>query len=270
MQNEDKHPIPTPYDFLVKLPLYRKIKIEEEKVEEILEIMNFRETIDTFCPECKEHSIFSRKGTVKNYYDLEDITNSLFFREYKCSRNHNHILTFLYSKTVDFIEKVGQTPSLADLHTFDIQKYSKVLNKKYFTEFTKAIGLSSHGVGVGSFVYLRRIFEFLIHEAYLKNKDNSGWNELSYKQADMSEKINILKADLPYFLVENKSIYSILSQGIHELEEQECLEFFPILKLSIEYILDEKLVILQRQKKESETKKALSTIQQKLKKTDKK
>ena len=33
-------------------------------------------------------------------------------------------------------------------------------------EFTKAIGLAANGVGIGSFVYLRRIFENLVFQAF--------------------------------------------------------------------------------------------------------
>jgi len=35
-------------------------------------------------------------------------------------------------------------------------------------ELSTAIGLYSHGVGIGSLIYLRRVFEFLIDEAYNK------------------------------------------------------------------------------------------------------
>jgi hypothetical protein len=40
-------------------------------------------------------------------------------------------------------------------------------------------------------------------------------------------------------LANNTKIYSILSLGIHELNEEECLTAFEILKKSIIYILEE-------------------------------
>lgn len=55
----------------------------------------------------------------------------------------------------------------------------------------------------------------------------------------MKEKIEMLKESIPEFLVSNKALYSILSKGIHELSENECLEMFPVMKTSIEYILYE-------------------------------
>ncbi len=48
----------------------------------------------------------------------------------------------------------------------------------------------------------------------------------------MDEKISLLQDHLPPFLVKNKKIYSILSLGIHELEEDECRSFFPVLRQS--------------------------------------
>ena len=43
----------------------------------------------------------------------------------------------------------------------------------------------------------------------------------------------------PSFLVENSRVYSILSLGLHELDEEQCLRVFPVLKASIIWILDE-------------------------------
>jgi hypothetical protein len=58
----------------------------------------------------------------------------------------------------------------------------------------------------------------------------------------MNEKIEILKTELPDFLVEHKEIYGILSKGVHELQEQECLLHFNPIKTGIEMILDDKII----------------------------
>jgi hypothetical protein len=57
----------------------------------------------------------------------------------------------------------------------------------------------------------------------------------------MEDKVEILKEFLPSQLVEAKSIYGILGKGVHELTEEECLKYFPPLKLSIELILNQKI-----------------------------
>lgn len=66
----------------------------------------------------------------------------------------------------------------------------------------------------------------------------------------------LLKNSIPEFPVNNKTLYSILSKGIHELSEEECLDIFPVLKTAIEYILDE-----IKAKKELEEKKRILSEQ---------
>lgn len=165
------------------------------------------------------------------------------------------------------ISKVGQYPSVADFHIGQVRKYNKILPKDKMQEFTKAIGLAANGVGIGSFVYLRRIFEYLVFEASELAKDkNKEFDIDRFKTARMNEKIQMLSGILPDFLVENQSIYGILSKGIHELSEEECKEYFSILRESIEMILDEKLEANQKELKKESIKQTLSQIAGKLKK----
>jgi hypothetical protein len=105
-------------------------------------------------------------------------------------------------------------------------------------ELYKAIGLAAHGVGVGSFVYLRRVFERLITQRFNDLKGEKGWNDSDFVGKRMEEKIELLAGHLPEFLVRNKKVYAILSLGIHDLEEAQCLSAFEMLKHSIFFILD--------------------------------
>lgn len=68
-------------------------------------------------------------------------------------------------------------------------------------------------------------------------------------KSDFKEKIRLSKDKLPSFLVENTKIYSILSKGIHELDEEECKSFFPILRTAIEIVLDEEIEQKEKEKK---------------------
>jgi hypothetical protein len=81
----------------------------------------------------------------------------------------------------------------------------------------------------------------------------------------MDEKIKSLNGYLPSFIVESNSIYGVLSKGIHELTEEECLAYFDCMRQSIELILDERLEQLEKKKKVAEVKKALSSIAGKIK-----
>jgi len=261
LSTESKYP--TPEEFLIKVPLYEKVVYSDEDLEEGSKIRFFSETFDSYCPSCNTHSIFEPFGNYNHYshYKSDTWLNADFFDiTVRCTRNKSHKLVFKFHVEEQSIQKIGQIPSIADLNLFDVKKYSKVLSKHYFQEFTKAIGLASHGVGVGSFVYLRRIFEFLIEESHLCAKEKSTWDDEIYLRARMNEKIELLCEELPRFLVDNKSIYSILSKGIHELSEQECLAAFPAMKVGIEIILDEKLEIMKRERKLQEAQKAIASL----------
>ena len=84
--------------------------------------------------------------------------------------------------------------------------------------------------------------------------------EEQYNKSRMDEKIKLLANHLPTFLVENKSIYSVLSLGIHELDETTCLDNFDTLRVGIEIILDEKLDELKKKAKIEEAKKKLGQL----------
>lgn len=254
---------PTPKEFLIEIPLYEVVAYQTEDLEQGRALYYFDETLDSYCPECNQHSIFSRDwGNSKqlSHDEYSWVDKGRFVIQLLCSRNSKHKLFFLFTAKDTTIQKIGQLPSIASLNLFDVKKYSKALEPKYFKELTKAIGLASHGVGVGSFVYLRRIFEFLIEEAHKEIIALANWDENTYLKARMNEKIELLSSKLPSFLVENRALYSILSKGIHELSEEECLAAFPIVKLGIEIILDDKLEKMNKDKKLDEAKKAISAL----------
>ena len=79
-------------------------------------------------------------------------------------------------------------------------------------------------------------------------------------------KVQSLHMYLPTFIVEHSSIYGILSKGIHELSEDECLEYFDTMRASIEMILDQRIALREKQKKEDEVMKEIGAITSKLKK----
>jgi hypothetical protein len=81
--------------------------------------------------------------------------------------------------------------------------------------------------------------EFEAKDAAMASKPE--FDEIAFTSARMNERIQMLSDYLPDFLVENHNIYSILSKGVHELSEEDCKEYFTVLKESIEIILDEKL-----------------------------
>lgn len=271
-------------EFLFDYPLYTKVYGEDavkffselkggsfDKVD--IEGYNPVEKCDT------TYSLYYGLGCYHSYLGLNDSCN-ISFRLHKvslydvhevilrCKRYGTlfHFLIRLDEKDGDkAVSKVGQYPSVADIHIGQVHKYDAVLKKEKMREFTKAIGLAANGVGIGSYVYLRRVFEHLVFEAVERiQKDDGDFNKELFDKSKMNEKIKMLAGYLPEFMVENYKIYGILSKGVHELSEDECKEYFTVLRESIEMILDEKLEGLQKEKRKKEIRTALNTITKKL------
>ncbi len=268
--------LPTIENLLLETPLYEKFEISEHDAEYLFNLIYFIDRIDTFCPSCNRSSTF--RGTNKRpniggwstptYQDflhkvggnISRWNNLVSDVKFVCTRDESHIMQFSIYFLDNEILKIGQYPSIADLSAPDLKKYREVLSKEKYKEFNRGIGLITHGVGVGAFVYLRRIFEDLIEEARNESSKLEDWDDSLYQRSRMDEKIELLKNKLPEFLVENRKLYGILSKGIHELTEDECLEYFATVKLGIELILDEKLEIKKRQDKIDLAKKSLGKI----------
>jgi hypothetical protein len=81
----------------------------------------------------------------------------------------------------------------------------------------------------------------------------------------MDEKVESLKDYLPSQLVGMKRIYSILSDGVHALTEEECLALFPALKLSIELILEQKIEADAKAQRDALAQKQIQEIERSLK-----
>jgi hypothetical protein len=158
----------------------------------------------------------------------------------ECARNSSHDIKIYLSFSFDNrVQKIGQFPSFADIANDESEQYRSVLTKEDSDELHKAIGLAAHGVGIGSYVYLRRIFERLIWVRFDEFKDAESWKDDDFRMLRMAEKVSFLKGHLPDFLVENSRIYSILSMGVHSLDEETCLSFFEPLRQSIIMILED-------------------------------
>lgn len=255
--------IPNLEKLFLEVSLYQPFEITAQ----ISDVEHFTGSLDMYCIECQKLSVFKSKqkplapqtdaGVRSEYFGysthMKELESRVFQVTFECSRNSRHEAYFIFQIGTDAFRKIGQFPSIADVQLAAIEKYRKTLDEKYFREFSKAIGLYAHGIGIGSFVYLRRIFEHLVLEAgESKARDDLGWDIKAWRLKRMEEKIDEVKSMLPEFLVRNIGMYSILSKGIHQLDEEECKAHFEILKAAIEEILDDKLHQQQkRQRRDS-------------------
>ena len=151
------------------------------------------------------------------------------------------------------MKKVSQNPSMADMQLFDIEKYRKVLGKQH-ADYRRALGLYASGIGAGSFVYLRRIFENIVEDVHQTCKNIKDWDEEQYKKLRFNEKIEYLEKygeeiiPKELYPVKNK-LYGVISKGVHESGEKECLEIFMYLKEAIDLLLDKRIAEKERAEK---------------------
>jgi hypothetical protein len=282
---------PRPEALILESHLYTEIAVSDPVKTLYLEF--YQGAIDAYCKHCGQHSVFlkteprmpgrSRGGMAlppasnidallagdSDFQQQDGTCRRMAAAEYarmdriitlrfRCTRNPGHgELIFLFLVSASNITKIGQYPSHADLQEDRIKKYRGVLSVEHAREFSMALGLASHGVGIGAYVYLRRIFERLIEEAHQEAIKSPGWDESIYPNR-WDERIASLKDFLPSFLVRIKSAYAILSKGLHELTEEECKQHFVILSNGIELILDRVIEEKERQRKEKETADAIS------------
>lgn len=239
-----------------------------------------------YCPYCNEFSIFKfskvnidrAATTIQNYsnflhstgsvthsnnYVITNLGTTINFSNlvFDCALNQSHHLYFYFLTQGDNIIKVGQYPSVADMQFPQMSKYNNQL-KEFAKEFRTSIGLFSHGVGIGSFVYLRRIFEFIIEAVHNSIKNTSNWDEEEYiKLSKLEQKIEACEKYYPIFPEEIKQykmqIYGVLSKGIHSLDEEECLRLYPALQYLIENIMDFEI---EKRGKELKLKEAIKNL----------
>ena len=193
---------------------------------------------------------------------IEEVSRILVF-QFVCSMNEEHHIDYVVLTTDNSMMKIGQYPSIADMTFPELDAYKHVISKEDRKELGTAIGLFANGVGAGSYVYLRRILERLIDQAKARAGDKVSDEE--FEQARVAERIKMLQGYLPEIFIKNKTIYGILSKGIHELSEEECREYFPVVKECIYQILG--MWESERRKKADEDalNKALSAISSSIK-----
>lgn len=158
----------------------------------------------------------------------------------KCGEEH-YFSILLQNNT---IRKIGQYPSYANKEAHELNKYKNLISK-YYPELTRSVNAYSQGMGVAAFVYLRRILEHLVVCRYDGEESLTFVEKL--KEVEKKEKI------IPEYYNDVKGeIYSILSKGIHEYDEEECIALYPAVRYIIEGILDIELEKKNKKKKAAE------------------
>lgn len=215
--------------------------------------------------------IFSSEARIKSKsteewnwinWQIADVTRLMNF-EFICSMEEEHHLDFIVLANNKSLMKIGQYPTVADLTFPELDDYKHVISKQDRRELGTAIGLFANGVGAGSYVYLRRILERLVYQA--KESAGADIDTDKFQNAKVADRIKMLRGYLPDILVQNTTIYGILSKGIHELSEEECIKHFPVVKECIFQILGMWESIRKKRADEEALNKALNVVTDKFK-----
>lgn len=281
-------------DFLQKSGLYDTIEINRDNIKDLCDLIDGKVKISEYCTECGEKRVYSMQpieflfNTGKHgrhlirladkldelqrlpkicgrpersdedwywsNWETQEATRILLF-PFVCTMEENHRLDYAVRTIGNTMIKIGQYPSVADLEFPNLKKYSKDIDKESMKELKRAIGLHAQGIGVGSYVYLRRIFERIVEKAKQQAEADQKIDLSEYNKMRVQERISLLKDYLPEMISSNPVIYGIVSKGIHELSEEECIKYFPVMKDCIIIILDQ----WEQKRREQENIKKLGT-----------
>jgi len=255
-------------------PLYKKMQIDSDaKTCDIFPYNDYR--LELFCPTCKKRRIFCFQNSsfIKIYWDhkgdqfCENVKDFLFKTDYfsiRAQADCKHNLLVIFKKVNDAtIMKVGQYPSIYELNEeINNRSFIKMLGDEYAGYYKNACSLYSFNTCIGAIIYLRRIFEKILFDTYSEHQKKLDISLDDFKKLRMEEKLKTIQNYLPDILFEQgfNVIYTKISDGVHNLSEDECQQIFPILKNAIEEILIDKLEMKEKQKRRSELSKIISNL----------
>lgn len=259
---------------LMLYPLYKKIKLDNSsKTCDIFPYNDYR--LELFCPICKKRRIFCFQNSefVKVFWGSNNIMYCNSVKEFLSKADYfsvraqadcKHNLLVIFKKIDNStIMKVGQYPSIYDLNEeINNRTFLKMLGEEYEGYYKNACSLYSFNTCIGAIIYLRRIFEKILLDTYNENKESINLSLEDFKKLRMENKLKKLRNNLPSILFEQgfNIIYTKISDGIHNLSEDECQQMFPILKNAIEEILIDKLEMKEKQKRRQDISKQISNL----------
>lgn len=244
-------------EFLINSGLYNQIEITERNFKDLKQLFDGSLKLDAYCVQCKVKRPFAMLRPeckdIKNdrliylssvlYKDWFPITNQyqwlnpdyiesirLLNLNFYCTMDPEHHLDFTVLINGNKMRKIGQYPSYSDINIAAFQEYKDIVNDLDLSELKQANYLSAHGISIGAFIYLRRVFERLIDNVKADVVQSGVKIDDEFDRKKMPEKIQLIQEYLPDFVVDNSSIYGILSEGVHKLDEETCNAYFEIVR----------------------------------------
>ncbi len=257
--------------FLENAPLYTWAEFKKPKANRSSLWIG---AIDSFCEKCGMvrpfHDMRSRgSGAGMAVKALSTGTSYFEFTCVTCRKEHHEYLVeqIVGDETIKF-QKCGQLPRRHLERDSTLQKFFSDDSDNY----EKAVVCLSHGYGIAAFAYLRRIVEnntiklidLVLDDVKSSESDPKILESLSElrKESPMSDKIKIANEALPVYLKPDGlnplgRLYQVLSEGVHSLSDEECLNRANIVKECLKYLISE---LSARKKNRSQFKSMIGSI----------
>lgn len=244
----------------------------------LLDFISGNQNFNGVCPKCKERTMFTmgpgkdlqkkdKNRILRSYCDsmidsdyyipeveealndriqeLTSFSTARYFDKHYCCTKCNEIYraSFKLQKEKDgntlLVKKVGQDPDVF-LHTYVCSRENEVFLKdiKALEDYRRMYERFINNDYVSSLLYMRRIIEKYIFYVFNINKSGLSITEEEFGKKKTSEKIDAIKCYLPEVFSKNTCVYGIVSKGIHQLESDECKNWYYDLEKLINRIVD--------------------------------
>lgn len=202
-------------------------------------------------------------------------TYEYLYITYRCSNCQEHRKTYALAAKIDRDEsKTGELYKFGEMPTFGPPtppRLVKLIGPDRAI-FLKGRRCENQGLGIGAFIYYRRVVEnqknrifseiLKVAEKLSASPESLEILRSAIKETQFKKALEIAKDAIPESLLINghnpvQLLHGALSEGVHELSDEECLE----LASSVRVVLGELSERLaQALKDEAELSKALSTL----------
>lgn len=244
------------------LPLYTAVDIGSNSSSAVKAILIATVSVDFYCPACKKESTFqgilspdtqnsvaSEMMAIKSFGIASGFwKQTIFSKQLACARA-GHKATFYFQVEEGKLLKVGQYPSIADIHYGEMLDYASALGQLRVREMNNAIELAAEGKGLAAIGYLKRIIDSLLDDIcqHSPQLDKNLYDEAAYPQ-----KLSLINSHaagvIPEFLLKNPEFYAVLDTDPATLSEEQCMQQFEQLKLTAFFLMDQNVAVARMQK----------------------
>jgi hypothetical protein len=230
----------TKKEFLERVPPGTKVHVTDLKEKNEVGFVHVRTPeIELHCPQCKGQRFFA--STTRSSIPIDNLKPFDAFLTYICRNCRKSPKTFAITGHFDkttmkwTVSKYGEDPSFGP----PTPPRTITLIGPDRDQFLKGRRCENQGLGVGAFVYYRRvvenqknrIFDETIRVSHHLSADEQLTKELeaAKQEVQFTKAVEAIKHALPQSLLINGQnplllLHSALSTGVHELSDEDCLE----------------------------------------------